>query len=41
MMDGRVYTSQSDLEYRIFVSYNTGDFLSFEKGHKGYDWTGI
>lgn len=38
--DGRVYTSQQDIIYRIYVSYNTGDFLSLEKGHKGYHWTG-
>lgn len=38
--DGRVYSSQNDLEYRIIVKYNTGDFLNLEKGHKGYDWTG-
>ena len=38
--DGRVYSSQNNLEYRIIVKYNTGDFLNIEKGHKGYDWTG-
>ncbi|HHV94956.1 MAG TPA: hypothetical protein GXX37_00545 [Clostridiaceae bacterium] len=40
--DGRVYKSgvPGDTIWKIYVSYNTGDFINLEPGRKGYDWTG-
>ncbi|HHV94893.1 MAG TPA: hypothetical protein GXX37_00200 [Clostridiaceae bacterium] len=42
IIDGRVYKSDKpeDTIWRIYVSYNTGDFINLEPGRKGYDWTG-
>ncbi|NMB98161.1 MAG: hypothetical protein GYA02_16410, partial [Clostridiaceae bacterium] len=40
--DGRVYKSDKpgDATWKIYISYDTGDFINLEPDRKGYDWTG-